>query len=234
MMMRQVLGAACALVFVAGCSTPTIKGDSLQNQKQLSFPKAGTQSTATVGSVAALYSNYQSRTMYQLEQPFHLKLLFAHRIEVPADEQLFQAELEGETVYCTVGRAYHDMLAGPMSPACFKVTSPGKFGAVKWLPGAVWGTKEISPEIGFTSREIQAQGQSTPLKRELVYDGNGGGTLMFTERIYEKSLQTPSRIKPLMASVTTVPAKINLDGMDINVIRVDGKSLTFEVITPWQ
>lgn len=234
MMMRHMLGAACALVLVAGCSVPVKKGESLDSQKQLSFPSVGARSTATVGSVAALYSNYKSSTVFHLEAPLHMGVLLLNRIDIEADERLFEGDKDGETVYCTERPVYWTNPVRPTGRVCFKSKNPGKFNSLLYFHDVTWLSKDLPAEIGYTSRESAALTQAAPLKRELVFDGSGDGSLMFTERIYEKSLETPSRIKPLMASVTTVPAKINLDGMDINVIRVDGKSLTFEVITPWQ
>jgi hypothetical protein len=235
MMMRQVMGTACVLACVAGCSIPVMKGESLANQKQLSFPVVGARSMATVGNVAALYSNYKSSTVFHLEAPLHMRVLLVNHIDVETDERLYQADKDGETVYCTERPVYYDNPVRPTGKVCFKSKNPGKFDSLTYLHGGLtWLSKDLPSEIGFTSRESAALSQTAPLKRELVFDGSASGTLMFTERIYEKSLETPSRIKPLMASVTTVPAKISLDGMDINVIHVDGKTLTFEVISPWQ
>ena len=234
MMIRHMAGAACALALLSGCSAPVVKGDSLQNQKQLSFPAVGQRSTAAVGTVAVLHSSYQSRILFRLETPVRMTTMLLGRIEVSKDDRLIQSDFDGVTLYCTERNAYVDPIEGPSSRVCFRPGGAGKFASVKYQSGMAWLSKDLPAEIGYTSMELADQGQTTPLKRELVFDGSANGTLMFTERIYEKSLETPSRLKPLMASAASLPAKAILDGMDINVLHADGKTLTFEVIRPWQ
>lgn len=234
MMSRKIFSALLALVFTTGCTAPIIKGDSAQNKKQLSFPKVGVPSTAKAGGLAALYSDYESRHVFQLTKPLHISVMLVNKIRVSTDEKLYESDIDGETVYCSEHNTYYDALTGPWAKACFKSTTPGKFSSVIYRPGAVWLSKAITPAADFISREVQDQRQVFPLKRELIFEGTQSGVLMFSERIYEKSLETPSRVKPLIASISSLPAKVSLDGMDINVLQADADALTFEVVTPWQ
>lgn len=234
MMCRNALAAVTAATLLGACTTPVPKGDSLQNHKQLSFPKVGVQSTAAAGSLAVLHSNYESRFVYRLAQPFQISAALLSKVVVSTDERLVQSELDGRTVYSTESKTYIDPLTGPWAVSCFTSATPGKFGSVSYRPGAIWFSKTLSPEIAFAPYEVQTNGQAAAFKRELVFDGSQGQTLLFSERIYEKSLDTPSRVKPLLAAVTTLPAKVTLDGMELNVFRYDARTVTFEVIHPWQ
>lgn len=233
MTIRKVFGFITVLVSAAGCTSPVIKGNSVPSQKQLSFPKVGVQSVVRSGAVAALYADYQSSHDFRLTKPLNMTVMMVSRIAVTTDEHLLESEIDGETVYCTTNKTYIDPLTGPWANACFRSTSPEKFSSVTYRPGAVWLSKALSPEADFVSWESQIQGQVKPLKRELVFEGSQDGVLMFSERIYGKSLDTPSVIKPLMAQIPSLPTKASLDGMEINVLRVEGNALTFEVINPW-
>lgn len=232
-MIKRFVGALAASVFAAGCAAPVVKGDSVENKKQLSFPKIGVQSTVKAGGLAVLHTDYQSKHIFQLTRPLNMQVMFVNRIAVSADEQLIESDIDGNTVYCTENNTYIDSLTGPWAKTCFKSTTPGKFSSVTYRPGAIWLSKSLSPEVDFISREMQAQSQASPLKRELIFEGGQDGVLLFSERIYEKSLVTPTRVKPLMASIQSVPFKVNLDGMSINVINYQENTLTFEVLNSW-
>jgi hypothetical protein len=231
--MRKALIAIAALTLVGACTSPVLKGDSVETPKRVSFPEIGVPSTATVGSLAALYSNYQSQQVYRLTEPFKTFSLLVGTVAVSPEDRLFVSDLKGETAYCTEGKALNtnDFTTGKV---CFKSATPGKFHIVTYPSGATWQSKPISPEIDFTSHESAGASQAGPLKRELIFDGAQGNALTFSERIYERSLETPARVKPLMASVSSLPAKITLDGLELNVIRYDARTVTFEVIHPWQ
>lgn len=235
-MYRNIVAAAAPLFILAGCAAPLLpRGDSLQQQKQLSFPKAGAQSTATAGNLAAMVSNYRSRHVFQLAQSINVPIMLGSKIAVSSDEPLFQTDVDGATGYCTERKTLSDVLGNPVMRTCFRIKAPGTFGSVHYRSDAgTWYEKPLSPEVGFISREIVDGQQAGPLKRELVFDGSQGNALMFSERIYDKSLQTPSRVKPIVATVASLPAAITLDGMDINVTRYDAKALTFELLKPWQ
>jgi hypothetical protein len=221
-------------MLAAGCSTAPVHVDSGPSQKQLSFPQVGVQSVVQVGAVAALFVDYQSNRIYQLAKPLSLTVMMVNSISVSTGEPLFKSELDGATVYCTSSKVYVDRLTGPWAVACFKSTSPGKFSSVTYRPGAVWLSKTIEPEVDFVAWESAVQGQGKPIKRELVFDGRHGDVLMFSERIYKRSIDTASVIKPIFVPVPSLPAKASLDGMEINVLRADEHALTFEVTTPWQ
>jgi hypothetical protein len=85
------------------------------------------------------------------------------------------------------------------------------------------------PVLGISA----AQAQRKPIKRKLVFDGRRNDVLMFSERIYKKSIDTASIMKPLLVSVPSLAAKVRLDRLEINVLRVEEHALTFEVTTPW-
>lgn len=233
MKLRNMIGALAVSALAAGCTAPVVKGDSVENKKQLSFPKVGVQSKVNAGGLAVLHTDYQSKHIFQLTKPLNVQVMLVNRIVVPTDEQLIESDVDGETVYCSANNTYVDALTGPWAKTCFRSTVPGKFSSVMYRPGAIWLSKNLSPEADFTSREIQARGQSKPLKRELIFEGSHDGMLLFSERIYEQSLVTPARVKPLIASISSIPSKIDLDGMHINVINYQENVLTFEVVNPW-
>lgn len=233
-MIFRAIGFLIPLILLAGCSAPVVKGDSARTQKLASFPKVGIQSTASVGSLAVLHADYTSRHIFKLTKPFTMSSMLVNRISVSANDGLLQSDIDGGTFYCTQFNAYVDAFAGPNSKACFKSTSAGKFSSVIYRPGAVWLSKDISPEIDFASQEIQAYSQASPIKRELIYDGNQGDVLRFSERVYEKSLATPSRVRPIVAKVSSVPMKVNLNELEINITNYSDFNITFEVIKPWK
>lgn len=235
-MIFRVFGFLIPLVLLSGCSAPLIKGDSARTQKLASFPKVGIQSTASVGSLAVLHADYTSRHVFKLTKSFTMPLMFVNKISVSAEDGLVQSEINGVTFYCTQFDALISALAGPVAKVCFKSTSPGKFSSVSYPArgNVVWIPSDISPEIEFTSQEIQAYRQASPMKRELIYDGNQNDLLQFSERIYEKSLATPSRVRPIVARVSSVPMKVNLNELEINILGYSDSNITFEVINPWK
>lgn len=223
-----------SLIILSGCTVPVIKGDSELTKKLISFPKVGTITTTQVGNIAVLHTNYLSRHVYKLEKPFLKNVMLLSKITVSNDDELLKADINGDTLYCTQFNAYIEPITGPRAIACFKSTSPGKFSSVTYRPGAIWLSSDISPEIEFKSNEVQIKDKSLASKRELVYEGSNNGIISFSEKIYENSLTQPSRIKPVMVKIDSVPKKITINDLEINVINHNSNNIVFELIKPWQ
>lgn len=224
--------SACGLILASCASVPVISGDSTIQQKTAIFPKQGQQVHAVVGGVVHLKADYQSSYTYNLSSPLSMGFMLG-RVIVSKEEMLYQGSLNGEDVFCTRSKVYYDPLTGPFAIACFQSTEKGKFNNIKVAPGAVWFNKRISPPINYVGSEIVFGSGGKPLKRELIFNGAENETLLFTEKIYERSVETASRTKPLMAKVETVPSKVTLDGTEINIINYTRNSLTYSIEKPW-
>jgi hypothetical protein len=177
--------------------------------------------------------DYQSGYTYKLVLPLSMGF-FLGKVIVSSEDELFQGTLDGEDVFCTRASAYHDPLVGPHRIACFQSAVKGKFNNVKAAPGAAWFNKELVPPIEYTAgAEVIVSSGGKPLKRELIFDGGDKDNLLFTEKIYEKSVETASRLKPLIAKVDFVPSKVTLDGAVINIINYTRNTLTYSIEKPW-
>lgn len=224
--------SACALILASCASKPIIRGDSAVQQKVVSFPKQGQQIHAVIGGLVHLKTNYQSKYMFKLTQPLNMGFVLG-KVMVSNEEILSQASLDGEDVFCTHSRVYYDPFVGPHRIACFQSADKGKFNNIKVAPGEVWFNKQLSPPIDYVGSEVAFSSGGKPLKRELIFEGGQKETLFFTEKIYEHSVETASRAKPLMIKVESVPSKVTLDGAEINIINYTSNSLTYSIEKPW-
>lgn len=137
-------------------------------------------------------------------------------------------------VYCTARNVYSDPLTGPLAKACFVTAEKGKFNKIKAAPGSYWFTKDLTPAIDYVGAEIPLIFGGKPLKRELVFEGAQNGNLFFTEKLYEMSLDSPSKAKPLLAKVDAVPAQTSLNGAVLNIVAYTANSLTFTLQQAWE
>lgn len=226
--------SVCGLLLASCASKSIISGDSTVQQKNVSFPKQGQQVHAVVGGLVHLKTAYQSSYAYRLVLPLSMGFMLG-KVIVSNEERLFQGSLDGEDVYCTRSKVYYDPLVGPHTTACFQSAAKGKFNNIKVAPGGAWFNKELSPPIDYVvGSEIAFSSGGKPLKRELIFDGAEKETLLFTEKIYEHSVETASRAKPLMTKVESVPSKVTLDGAEINIIKYTNNSLTYSIEKPWE
>lgn len=233
-MKTLTLGIVAIIAVLAGCAAkPIVKGDSAPQQKNATFPKDGQQIHVVNGGLVHLRVNYSSRYAYQLKEPLAIGFMLG-RINVLREDVLFEASLEGEDVFCTVRNVYSDPLVGSIRNACFVTSEKGKFNKVKAHPGEYWFTKDISPAIDYLGAELPVVTGGKPLKRELVYEGSQNGNLFFTERLYEITLDSPSKAKPLLAKVDAVPAQVSLNGAILNVVAYTANSLTFTLQKAWE
>lgn len=223
---------ACFLM-AACASNPIVSGESITQQKIISIPKAGQQSSANIGGLVLMHTDYQSRFTYRLKQPFLMSVMLLNKVQVSIDEPLTESIIDNATGYCSRSKAYHDAIGGPWSIVCFRSSEKGKFSSVTYQPGAMIGSKDISPPVEYEMREDGFSQGARPMKREIFFDGGENNVLMFTERLFDVSLETPSRIKPLIAKIDSMPAKITLDGAEISVINYSSNSLTYVVTAPW-
>lgn len=239
MKMHLLVSLLASSVLVAACaSKPIVSGESTTQQKSLLFPKVGQQSSVAIGNLMLMHTDYRSRFTYRLKRPFHMSVMLLNKVQVSTEEPLTESTIDGVTAYCSHSKVFHDAIAGPWSIACFHSSEKGKFDSVNIAPGDVMApgilaNKEIAPPIEYEMREEGFTQASRPMKRELVFDGRENNVLMFTEKIFDVSLNTPSRVKPLIAKVDSWPAKITLDGAEVNVIEYSNSSLTYVVTAHW-
>lgn len=228
-----IAAGACSLILASCASQPFISGGNTLQHKVVSLPKEGQQVHVVIGGLVHLKVDYRSGYTYKLVLPLSMGF-FLGKVIVSNEEGLFQGTLDGEEAFCTRTSAYHDPLAGPHRIACFQSAEKGKFNNVKVAPGMVWFNKELVPPIEYTvGAEVVISSGGKPLKRELIFDGGDKENLLFTEKIYEKSVETASRLKPLIAKVGSIPSKVTLDGAVINIINYTRNSLTYSIEKPW-
>lgn len=226
-----LIGVFC--LTLGGCAiTPVQEGDSVIGQKIVSFPKIGQQVHAVVGGLVHLSTDYQSKHSFRLVKPFSIVLGMGKAV-VSSDEIIQQSSLDGDVAFCTDSLTYQPYLGFANARACFRSTEKGKFNNVRLMPGIAFINKDIVPPIDYVSAEQVSGSGGKPLKRELIFDGGQNQTLLFTEKIYENSLETPSRSKPLMVKVELSPSKVTLNGAEINIISYTNNSLTYTLIKAW-
>lgn len=196
--------------------------------------KQGQQVHAVVGGIVHLKADYQSKYTYRLTLPLSMSMGFGMgEVRVSDKEMLSQSSLDGEIVFCTSSMVFYG-LTGPRAIACFQSADKGQFNNIKVAPDRVkWFYKQLSPPIDYVGSEIAFSSGGKPLKRELIFDGGEKETLFFTEKIYEHSVETASRMKPLTTKVESVPSKVTLDGAEINIINYTNNSLTYSIEKPW-
>jgi hypothetical protein len=229
----QLVVIFLACMQIAACApSPIVSGESITQQKTISLPKAGQQSSVNTGGLVLMNTDYQSRFTYRLKQPFLMPAMLINKIQVSIDEPLTESIIDNATGYCSRSMLYYDVIAGPRSIVCFRSVEKGKFSSVTYNPGAIILSKDISPPVEYEIREYGFSQGARPMKREIFFDGGENNVLMFTERLFDVSLETPSRIKPLIARIDALPAKITLDGAEISVINYSRNSLTYVVTAP--
>jgi hypothetical protein len=206
--------ASCGLILASCAAKPIVMGDSTLQQKVVSFPKQGQQVHVVVGGIVHLKADYQNTYAYRLASPLSIGFMLG-RVTVSNQERLSQASLDGEAVFCTSSKVYSDPITGPVKRACFLSAEKGKFNNLKVAPGEVWFNKELTPPVDYVGFELAYSTGGKPLKRELIFEGGQKESLLFTEKIYETSVETASRAKPLLAKVDAVPSKVTLDGAEI-------------------
>jgi hypothetical protein len=222
------------IVVLAGCAAkPIVKGDSAPQPKNATFPKEGQQIHVVNGGLVHLRTDYTSRFSYRLTKPLTMGFMLG-RINVSTEDSLAEADLDGGNAYCTMRKVYSDPLTGPLAKACFVSAEKGKFSQIKAAPGSYWFTKDLNPAIDYVGAEIPMISGSKPLKRELVYEGSQNGNLFFTEKLYEISLDSPSKAKPLLAKIDAIPAQVSLNGAILNVVGYTANSLTFTLQKAWE
>lgn len=231
-MKKLISIVACCLILV-GCATkPLTSGDSTVQVKTATFPKQGQQVHAVVGGLVHLKADYQSGFTFRLVNPLSMGF-YLGKVMVSTRDEIAQASLNGEVVFCTSSRVYVDPLTGPHAVACFQSVDKGKFNNIKAAPGPIWFNKQLSPPIDYVSYEMAISSGGKPLKRELIFEGSQNETLSFTEKIYENSVEKSSRSKPLMIKVELTPIKVTLNGAEINIISYTNNSLTYSLEKAW-
>jgi hypothetical protein len=209
-----------------------LAGDSTSVRKTVTFPKQGQQGHAVLGGMIHLRADYQSGYVFKLVNPLAMSFALG-KISISSNEIMTQSALDGEVVFCTISKTYLDPFTGPQAISCLQSTENGTFNKIKVAPGAMWFSKDLSPPINYIGAEKAVAIGGKPMKRELIFDGGQNGTLLFTEKIFENSIDTASKSKPLMVKVESVPSKVTLDGVEINVTAFTNNSLTYSLEKPW-
>lgn len=222
-----------AITVLAGCAAkPVVKGDSEPQQKNATFPKIGQQIHVVNGGLVHLRTDYMSRYAYKLTSPWSIGFMLG-QINVFPEDILLEANLDGQDVFCTARNVFNIIL-GPSRNACFIPLEKGKLKTVKVRPGEVWFSKEIDPPIAYIGLEVPISSSGKPFKRELVFEGTQNGNIFFTEKFYEMSLESPSKVKPVMSKIEMAPSQITLNGAVLNVVAFTANSLTFTLEKPWE
>lgn len=225
------IGIYCLILIGCAARPPTV-GDSTLQLKTTSFPKQGQQVHAVAGGLVHLRANYQSSFSFRLVNPLSMGF-YLGRVLVSTNDSISQASMDGDVVFCTRSKTYIDPLTGPHAIACFQSNEQGKFNSVKAAPGAMWFSKQLSPPIDYVSSEMALNLNGKPFKRELIFDGSHNQMLLFTEKIYDKSVETASQLKPFMVKVESSPSKVSVNGAEINVISYTINSLTYTLEKAW-
>jgi hypothetical protein len=92
----------------------------------------------------------------------------------------------------------------------------------------------LSPTIARWPVEIPVRQAHKPLKRELIYDGAHGKNLLFTERVYEVKLNNETKVRPLAATIESVPATITLNGAELRILSFTPQSISYTVERAWE
>ncbi len=233
-MIKRLTMVLASLTCLTACVTqPIASGDSTFQQKTASYPKIGSETQAKVGGLVHLYANYEGRFIYRLNQPLSMNFMLG-KVAVSNSEVLSESSIDGKAFYCSANNVYIDPMTGPFKPACFSSSSAGTFDNIRIAPGIVAMNKEVNPPVSFSKEEIVWQKLGAPLKRELTFDGIQDGALLFTQKIYEKSLAAPTRVKPHITKVKSLPTTIVIDGAEFTVVKHSSDVLTFKLEKPWQ
>jgi hypothetical protein len=231
--MKTLISIAICGLILAGCAAkPLTTGDSTVQLKTASFPKQGQQAHTVVGGLVHLKAHYQSGFTFRLVNPLSMGF-YLGKVIVATKDEMTQSVLDGEVVFCTRSKAYIDPMTGPHAVACFQSADKGKFNSIKAAPGSLWFNKQLLPPIDYVSSETAFSMGGKPLKRELIFEGGENGTLMFSEKIYENSVEIASRSKPLMFKVESIPSKAILNGAEITIINYTNNTLTYSLEKAW-
>ena len=223
----------CVLLLASCAATKPIAGrDSTVQQKSVSFPKQGQQVHVLVGGLVHLKTDYQSNFTYNLAKPLNMGFMLG-KVKVSPGDRLAKSTMDGEEVFCTATKVYYDPLVGPQAIVCFQSTNTGTFNNIKAAPGVVWFNKELMPPVEYVSSENAVGANGKPLKRELIFEGAEKESLLFTVKLYENSVEAASKLKPMVTKVDSVPSKVAIDGIEINIHKYTNNSLTYSIEKPW-
>lgn len=220
-----------SVVVLAGCAAkPVTKGDSLTFKRSINFPPLGKKMHVISGGNVAMIADYSSKFNFFIKQPVNIGFMLG-RVNVSTDEPIFSSTLSDEPVFCTKSRVYRDPLVGPHRIACFVEGSKGSFTQIKVAPGEVWFSKNLNPAVEYSGVEVPIVRPGQILKRELVYEGHQNNSIYFSEKIYEQSLDEPSRIKPVVVKYDAIPAQVSVTNMQLNVEAITSGSITYSVVS---
>ncbi|QEI06208.1 hypothetical protein FXN63_10430 [Pigmentiphaga aceris] len=219
-----------AVVILAGCAAkPQLTGESAMQPKQLSFPAVDAPAVAAKGGVVHLRANYLGSYTYRLRDTLSVGFMLG-RLSVTSANELLEAELQGERMYCTQQRVFSAMLEGPSKHACFgRGPTDGVFNRVRVAPGEYWFTKDLPQGVPYVSTERGVSVDGSPLKREIYFEGSENGVVLFTVKTYDQSLDGQARMRPIMLPVPTLPATVDVDGAQILIEKVTPNALTYRL-----
>jgi hypothetical protein len=233
-MIKKLTILLVSLTCLTACVTqPIASGDSAFQQKTASYPKIGQETQVKTGGLIHLYANYEGKFVYRLNQPLSMSFMLG-KVVVSNSEVFSESTIDGKTFFCTANNVYIDPMIGPFKPACFSSSAAGTFDNIRIAPGIIAMSKEVNPPVSFSKEEVAWQKLDSPLKRELIFDGMQDGILLFTQKVYEKSLVTPTRLKPYMTKVKSLPTSVIIDGAEFTIVKHSNELLFFKLDKAWQ
>lgn len=219
-------------LLITGCAaTPEIRSDSIVSKKIANFPEPSKVSIANKNSLVLFGANYESKHIYKLAKPVQIGLMLGS-VKTDNETTFNKAILKGKAAYCSKDRVYIDPLTGPHSIACFYGTTDKVVDTVTAAPGAVWFDKKLNDSVEVVQTELPVQ-TGNVLKRELYYVGSNGNTILFNLKIYDKSIEVPSSIRPLVYDVDKLPYLFDVEGAKININSYNQNELNYSVLSGW-
>lgn len=230
---RRLTGLLVCLA-VTGCATqPQTTGDSLYTDKAVSFPSSSGIRDVKRGSLVHMRANYSSRVVFRLAETLKMRFMLG-RVSAEVGDNFYAAEIEGRKAFCSEKKLYFDPLMGPQSVICISNGPAGRLDKIEALPGAAMLSSVLPNPVKFSQHEVAWPQQGGVFKRELVFDGASQNVLAFTQRIYEKSLDQPSQIKPHLVRVQTMPMVVLIDGAQLLVTAIGAETVSLQVIQVWK
>lgn len=228
----KIIFSIAAALSLSGCLiAPTIKKDAYAETRTASFPKVVQKVYAVSGGIVHMKANYVSAYEYSLVEPLNTNY-WLQRLRVPVTEKFRAAAYDGKEVYCSSSMVIVDLITGPFRQACF-VLDGGKFTEVMAFPGGATMAKKFDPGLEVTRTEIIIPQGEKILKRELIYEGSQDGVLHFSERIYDNTVDVPSKKKPIAVKAEKTPLSIDVLGVNLSIQDYKYNSITYTLERGW-
>jgi hypothetical protein len=209
---------ACAKIEANPSSIPTLKeGRSVE---------VGKETEATVGSVVYSEYNYYAAQGAVTRAPFATTILFA-KVIVPAGSQLINANVEGQTAYCTTKPAY--FVPGEARSIClFYTRGSGVFD--KFYIVNTLSSLQYDASIPYSKEETSSD--STGYKYELLYEGIAGDVIKLAYREYTNNFVRPAFQQDLSYTLRRPgPTEITFRGVRMEILAADNNRIRYRVVS---